>query len=241
MARKFEMFMLHVTAGTNEKLAILTDSEYRAHISGILAVAATSPIRGRLLVGDMEAEPQQVAKKAGVSVAVAKSAMSKMRKVGVLYRDEDLNCWAVHDWEKLNPEPKADPTAAERQRRLRERRKAEGDGGVTPPVTVLSRRDGRDGNGAVTPPEVEGENNKTPLPPDGGFPEPPRKPSSGRRRDLDEYDLQVEAYAAWLLPDLAEPHRTQTVRSALGGAVPEPRTNERVAEWVRRFEQGAAA
>jgi 5-methylcytosine-specific restriction endonuclease McrA len=116
MARKFDCFMLHVGAGTNEKLAILTDAEYRAHVSGILAVAATAPVRGRLLVGDMEAEPIQIAKKAGVSVKVAQSAIRKMQRVGVLYRDEELGCWAVHDWEQLNPEPKlGDPTAARRQ------------------------------------------------------------------------------------------------------------------------------
>jgi len=164
VAGKFDCFMLHVNAGTNEKLAILSDSEYRAHISGILAIAATAPVRGRLLVGEMEAEPIQIARKAGVTAAVVASAMEKMKRIGVLYRDEELDCWAIHDWEKLNPEPKKDNTAAERQRRYRERRRAEiaeqaqvGNA----PRHVTSRRDGRDGH-AITgqvsrPPEVEGE------------------------------------------------------------------------------------
>lgn len=125
MARKFDCFMLHVNAGTNEKLAILTDSEYRAHISGILAVAATSPVRGRLLVGETEAEPVQIARKAGVTEKAAESALAKLKRIGVLYRDDELNCWAVHDWSDHNPEPKTDATAAERQRRYRARRRAE--------------------------------------------------------------------------------------------------------------------
>lgn len=157
MARKFDCFMLNVNAGTNEKLAILTDSEYRAHISGVLAVAATAPVRGRLLVGEMEAEPVQIARKAGVTTQAAASALAKLKKVGVLYRDEELDCWAVHDWESLNPEPKKDATAAERQRRYRARRKAQRKAIVTPIVTDASRRNGRDGHADVTPPEVEGE------------------------------------------------------------------------------------
>ena len=161
MARKFDCFMLNVNAGTNEKLAILTDSEYRAHISGVLAVAATAPVRGRLLVGEMEAEPVQIARKAGVTTQAAASAIEKLKKVGVLYRDEELDCWAVHDWEALNPEPKKDATAAERQRRYRDRRKAQRNARVTPTVTPTSRRNGRGGHADVTPlvttPEVEGE------------------------------------------------------------------------------------
>jgi hypothetical protein len=162
MARKkFDCFMLHVNAGTNEKLATLSDSEYRAHVSGILAIAATAPVRGRLLVGEMEAEPVQIARKAGVTPQAAASALEKLKKVGVLERDEELDCWVVHDWGELNPEPKKDATAAERQRRYRERRTAQRNAPVTPGVTPLSRRNARDdhapSNAPVTPPEVEGE------------------------------------------------------------------------------------
>lgn len=130
--RKFDRYMVHVAAGSNPKLADLTDSEYRAHISGVLAVAAMSPIRGCLLVGELNAEPKHVAKAAGVSDRAARSAMTKLKALGVLYEDPELGCLRVHDWEQLNPEPRKDETATERQKRLREKRRhAMRNGGVT--------------------------------------------------------------------------------------------------------------
>lgn len=131
--RKFDRYMVHVAMGSHPKLGGLTDSEYRAHISGVLAIAAVAPIRGCLLVGDINAEPAHIAKTAGVTPRAAKSALAKLTELGVLYRDEELGCLRVHDWADINPEPKKDATSAERQRRLRERRRNGGrHGGVTP-------------------------------------------------------------------------------------------------------------
>lgn len=152
--RKFTHFMVSVGMGTHAKLAALTDSEYRAHISGVLAIAAEAPVRGYLLVGEQAAESVHIARVAGVTEKVAASAVAKLKAVGVLLFDEELEAWGVHDWLDHNPDPKRDVTAAERAKRYRERRK---NARVTPPVTAPSRRDDRDGHGEVTLTEVEVE------------------------------------------------------------------------------------
>lgn len=151
MSAKYDRFMVHVDVGTDEKLADLTDPERLCHIAGVLAVAAKSPIRGRLLVGDVVATPNHVAKRAGVSTRVAASTLRKLQAVGVLVRDDEYDCLRVHNWERFNPPPKRDSTAAERQQRRRDRLRDEQT--VTPP----SRRDTRDGHAHVTPGKEEGE------------------------------------------------------------------------------------
>jgi len=121
--RKFDRYMVHVAMGSHPKLGGLSDSEYRAHISGVLAVAAVAPIRGCLLVGELDAEPVHIAKAAGVTVRVARVTMEKLEALGILYRDGELGCLRVHDWDDLNPEPRKDDTNVDRQRRFRERRR----------------------------------------------------------------------------------------------------------------------
>lgn len=120
--------MVATGAGTHIKFARLTDAERCAHFLGVLSVASQAPVRGCLLVGDQEAEAIEVAREAGVPEKVAASTLRKLQAVGVLVRDDDLDCWRVHDWEDVNPEPKPDPTNAERQARYRARRKARNGG-----------------------------------------------------------------------------------------------------------------
>lgn len=143
--RSFDRYMVQVGMGSHPKFARLTDSEFRAHVVGVLSVAALAPIRGCLLVGDLEAEPADIARAAGVTVRVASSAVDKLEALGVLYRDGELGCLRVHDWGDVNPEPRVDATAAERQRRLRERR-SNGN------VTRDSNGSNAPCNGDVTPP-----------------------------------------------------------------------------------------
>jgi len=143
--KPFDKYMLHVDVGTDEKFAHLSEVERLAHVVGVLAVAAKSPVRGVLLVGDMPATAAHVARRAGVSERVAASAIRKLREVGVLVHDEELGALRVLHWDRYNPAPKRDATAAERQRRRRERVARERD------VTPASRRDGRDGLAVVTP------------------------------------------------------------------------------------------
>ncbi len=113
--------MVVAGAGNHVKFARLTDSERCAHFLGVLSIAAQSPIRGCLLVGDQEADAVEIAHEAGVSVKVAKSALVKLKDRGILERDDELGCWRVHDWDDVNPAPKVDATSAERQARYRQR------------------------------------------------------------------------------------------------------------------------
>jgi hypothetical protein len=141
MARKFDRFMLDVNIASHPKLARLTVPERWTLVAGILPLAAISPIRGQLLIGHQPAEAEDVAHHARVPVKVAAAAMEKLRAVGMLVHNPDLNCDEVHDWDDWNPAPKSDPSNADRQRRFRERHNSRND----------------KSNGAVTPPEVEGE------------------------------------------------------------------------------------
>jgi hypothetical protein len=121
---------------------------------------------------------------ADVTVAEARKAIEVGRALGMLYRDEENDCERVHDWDAVNPAPKQDKTAAERQARRRDRIKAERD---TPVVTPASRRDVT----GVTPPEVKkGEGNNPPDPPRGG-----------RSRDIAEYEERLAAWSASVVPE----------------------------------------
>lgn len=133
--RAFDRYMVQIGMGTNAKLGELTDSEFRAHVVGVLAIAAASPYRGCLIVGSLRATPKHIALAAGVTERVARSAVTKLCEAGVLFEDLDLGCLRVHDWDEINPAPKVDRTAAERQRRWRERNAAR-NGSVTAGVTA---------------------------------------------------------------------------------------------------------
>lgn len=148
--RVFPAFMVDTEIGGNLKLIGLTDSEFRAHVAGVLPIAAKSQIRGRLLIGDLPASADHVAAQARVKPAVARSALKKLRDVGVVVHDSEFGCERVHEFEDWNPAPKTDRTAAERQQRRRDRLRAERDDHAS--VTAASRRD-RHG---VTPTKEKG-------------------------------------------------------------------------------------
>ena len=167
--------MVDVHIASNPKLSRLTVAERWCHVAGILSLAALAPIRGRLLIGDEPAEPKDVAKRAGVSVGVARSTLEKLRKVGVIVPDEEWRCERVHDFDDWNPAPKTDATNAERQARYRAKRN-----GVTGTVT----------NAAVTPTEVEEKRSNT----------PPTPPRGGRERERLEYGLAFNAWVAEHFP-----------------------------------------
>lgn len=153
---RFDKFMVHVDIGTDEKLARLTPAERLCHITGVLAIAAKSPIRGRLLVGDIEAGAVEVSRRSGLSEQVAKSTIKKLKEVGILVPDDEYGCLRVHRWEAFNPPPKHDPTNAERQARHKARHNA-----GNAPGNAVSNAPGNAprgaGNAAITPLEVEGE------------------------------------------------------------------------------------
>lgn len=132
----FNRYMLVIGMGRNRKLVQLSDSEFRAHVAGVLSLAAQAPIRGYFLVGDQEPTPEHVLNEAGgkVTARVARNTIAKLKAEGVLEYDDELGAWFIHDWWDVNPEPRKDDTNADRQRRFRERRKAARNGagnGVT--------------------------------------------------------------------------------------------------------------
>lgn len=147
--RPFDRVMLDLEAGRSLKLSGLTDSEWRAFIGGVLPIAAKAPFRGCLLVGNRPAGEAEVAAQAGVKITAARSALPKLRDLELLYEDRELECERVHDFEEWNPPPKVDKTAAERQRRYRERLIAR-NGTVTPPVTRNVTPPLRPGHALVT-------------------------------------------------------------------------------------------
>jgi hypothetical protein len=181
--KAFDRFMLEVEISSNAKVGRFSDPEFRCLVTGVWALAAKAPIRGCLLVGDIEAEPTDIARQARCSTATARRTMDKMRHLGMLERDEELGCERVHHWDEINPPPKTDRTAAERQARRRERLKTkrddrDGHGSVT----ALSRRDSRLGHAHEVEVEAEEEKNCS-----GGAPsemerEPPPLPTGFLKR-----------------------------------------------------------
>jgi hypothetical protein len=120
--RAFDHFMVHTDIGRNRKLRRRFSVEERwCYVAGVLVIAATSPIRGRLLIGGDPAGVEDIADEAGVKLQVARSTLDKLRSLEMVYPDPELDCERVHDFEDHNPEPKKDPTAADRMRRHRDR------------------------------------------------------------------------------------------------------------------------
>lgn len=158
--RAFDRYMVAVGAARHVKFRRLSDAERLAFFLGVLSIAAQAPVRGRLLIGDLRAEPEDIAAEAAVKVAVARSCMSKLRDVGVLVDDVEFGCERVHDFDDWNPPPRRDRTAADRQARRRARIQAEQarHARVTPASRRDVTRDDRDGHA----PEVEGEGENSP-------------------------------------------------------------------------------
>lgn len=142
--RAFDRFMVANDNGRNLKLARLTDGEFRALIQGVLPIASEATPRGSFMVGALPATAEDVSFMAPkVSRRTAKATLEKLRKLGMLEYDDQLGGEWVHDFDKLNPAPKTDPTNAKRQAAWRARnaeRNAKSNGGS---------------NGDVTPPEVK--------------------------------------------------------------------------------------
>ena len=231
--RPFDRYMIDNEVGRNLKVMRLSVQERWAFVAGVLALAAKSTVRGLLVVADEPATEMDVANQAGVSRAVAKSTLRKLRDMGMLVMDGEYECERVHDFEDWNPPPKKDATAAERQRRLREKRSGHA------PVTDVSRRDGAVGHAPVTvpvtPPEVEVEVELPPLTPPGGISDsPPVRPNGNRKTAVDEYDRQ---FAEWVGHHFPDAPNVEAVRSTLVFA----RLDEPGAEGLRRWATNAPA
>lgn len=235
MAKAFNRFMTSTDLGRNRKLRRrLTVPERWTFVAGVLCIAGDAPVRGTFVIENEPATVEDLADEAGVTVAVATSTLAKLRDLGMLERDEALGCERIHDWADYNPEPKADRSNAERQRRWRER-----NGGSNTPRNAAGNRTSNDAdNGSVTPPPRA--RSPRPLSPEGvevrSLEErstPPTPPTGGRARDRQEYEEKVAAWAADNFPDVA----SDLVAIALSSA--RPRSVEGVAAWLRRWASTA--
>ncbi len=135
-SKDFDRFMVVNEIAGNPKVARLTDAEFRCLIQGVWPLASKSRPRGYLLVGSLPANEKDIANQARCSVAIAKRTMAKLRELEMVVADSELGAERCHDWDEINPSPKADATNAERQRRYRQRlvtlRNAVTNGDVTP-------------------------------------------------------------------------------------------------------------
>lgn len=198
MSQPFDRFMVAVDVGTNRKLRRLPVAQRWVYVAGVLALAAQSPWRGALLIAlDEPATDDDVALQATVPVKDARAALTALRGLGMLERDEDGVEW-VRDWDKMNPEPRASDSAeATRERKRLQRERARqaaasraGHADVTRDPQAESRDTVRDvtrdlavGHGPEVEVEVE-EEEQPPLPPEGG-----------RARDRSTWEAEMVAWS----------------------------------------------
>lgn len=242
----FDRFMVSVDIGHSLDLVDLTVPERWCFVAGLLAVAAKSPVRGCLLAGERAAHDKLIAKQADVSIAIVKSTRRKLREVGLVVDDAELGCERITSWDRWNPAPREDATAADRQRRRRERIAASRNDHA--PVTDLSRRDTRNGHALVTGGEEEVKEEHPPNPPreggvtaipDSSILTPPRRLAGNSKRHMATYEDQVRSYASSLLPGAGD-DGLHAVRAALG-VLGAQATNERVLAHVAKWNPDLVA
>lgn len=186
MSRKFDRFMVHIGIGTNRKLRRLPAVQRWVYVAGVLSLAAQSPIRGALLIADGEpATAEDIAEEATVPVKDARAALASLRRLGMLDRDSDGVEW-VHDWDRLNPDPKPSDSPEAARERKRQQRKRE-----RPSHADVTRDRGRDNS--VTSreshaPEVEGGSKKERNPP-----VPPLRGGDQRRKAARDEWVRTQA------------------------------------------------
>lgn len=144
MARGYEYFLVYTKLGADRKFRRLTAAEKWCAVFGVWATAAESPVRGYLLIAENEqATESDYAKQADVSLAVAKSTVRKMRKMGMLERDEEMGVEHIHDWHDVQKDPKPSESKEawrERKRESRERKQSrKGHAGHASDVTPRSQ------------------------------------------------------------------------------------------------------
>lgn len=150
--RAFDRMMIEVEIGGNAKIGRLSDAQFRCLLTGVWALAAKAMPRGYLVVADEPATAHDVAHQAHCTPAVARKTLELLRSMEMIEMDDQLGVEFVHDWWSINPDPKPDPTNAERQRRFKAKRAVLHTGGSNAlgnaPVTALVTPE-------VTPTEVK--------------------------------------------------------------------------------------
>lgn len=215
----YDSFLVTTSLGANRKVRRLTPAERWCAVHGVWAIAAESPERGTLWIAEgVPATERDYAELAGVSLAVAKSTVRKMRELGMLESGDGAE--HVHDWDEHQPSPR--PSESPESRRDRKRKSRERHADVT-----------RDTSRSHTP-QVEGEGK--------GKTTPPNPPTGGRKRDRDRYEQEVEEYAVAMCPDVPRLQAVGLVQHAIGQIRAQRRqpTNDEVLAFVRRWTPGEA-
>jgi 5-methylcytosine-specific restriction endonuclease McrA len=131
--RRFDSILVSIDIGASRTIRRLNVGERWTFIAGVLALAAKSPVRGALLIALREpVSLDDIAEQAGVTKAVAKSAVDKLVRLDVLEWDDELNGLIVVNWDRYQVEPKKDPTAADRMKRYRARLREQGVAAAVP-------------------------------------------------------------------------------------------------------------
>jgi hypothetical protein len=203
---EFDAFLVFNTVGTHRKFRRLTPPERWCAIAGVWAIASMSPIRGYLLISrGVQATDDDFAEQAGVSIPVARSCLRKMRGLGLVEHDEELDAEHVHDWHEHQPERRVKPsdsTEAWRERKRRQRAR-DNAGDVTPSHANVPRDMSRPKSRGHAP-EVEGEVERE-------LKNPPSPPASGgRRRDRDRFAGLMAAWREAAVASDAEHERWRT-------------------------------
>lgn len=193
----FDAFLVPHDRGTDRRWSRLSVPERWCAVFGVEAIASKAPERGCLLIAEgVAAEPEDFAAQAGegVTVAVARSTVRKMRDLGLIVRHDD-GVEVIADWHDRQRDPRHKPSDSREARRARkaaqrerERLEAEAAALVTPSGHADVTRDtGRDmSRGHAT--EVKGREEK-------GKQQPPQPPASGgRRRDLARFVAESTAW-----------------------------------------------
>jgi DNA-binding transcriptional ArsR family regulator len=238
MIRAFDRIMVDLEAGGNAKLGRLTDAEFRCYITGVLPLAAKSPIRGHLLVGDKKVDAADVARQSRMSVKTASRTLEKLRELGILEKNRDSKdeqsannvCEIVHDFEDWNPPPKVDRTNADRQKRYRARIHAQYDPDRNAVTNGVSNGVS---NGEVTPTKRR-EEKTPPVVPQGGHP-------NNRKRDRERFTRDVAAYAAEHYPHQPADQAAHAVRQAIthGQATTPTQIDAHIARHFPELSPGA--
>lgn len=191
--RGYDSFLVTTGLGANRKVRRLTPAERWCAVHGVWAIAAESPERGCLWIADgVPATEKDYAELAGVSVAVAKSTVRKMRELGMLEPEPGDGAEYVHDWDQHQREPKPSDSAESRRDRKRKSRERHTD------VT----RDKGKSHAPEVEVEDEGKNSKEASPPLD-----PTRLEQARTRLREGR----EVFDAWVTATERDPQRTKFI------------------------------
>lgn len=236
----FDAFLFPHERGTDRRWRRLSVPERWCAVAGVEAIASKAPERGCLLIANgVPAEAEDFAELAGVTVAVARSTIAKMRRLDLVVTLDD-GVEVIADWLERQKDPRHKPSdsreawkarkAAQRERERIAAEAAEAEALVTPSSHADVTRDtGRDMSrghaGEVKRREVEGKQ------------QPPQPPASGgRRRERDRFAAEMAQWREAAIPTDAEHVRWRTsfeatpehVRSSLSHLHPHASPNGRL-------------